>query len=460
MPKYHDIKIARHLSDSRIKWDFSAYAEKHLGYSWDGSSEQKLSLLMQYHEKSESGDSIFQLEMELLPVLAEMEAIGVRIDREKLSDIGERIIEAIKLREQEIYDLVWERFNINSPKQIQTILFEKLHIPPTKKNKTGYSVDNEVLESIAENYAIAGLILEYRSLAKLSSTYIEWLTKAIHPQTKRIHTDYNQTGTTTGRLSSENPNLQNIPSSPGYPEEIKSCFIPSEGNIFIVADYSQVELRVLAMLSGDENLIEAFRAWEDIHTRTARYLFGKDQTITSDMRRIAKSVNFWVIYGITGFWLSKMIKKSPAESTEYIKRFFDTYPKVDSYYQHLLSNARETGYVETYFWRKRYIKWLNDANKTMRSIAEREAMNMPIQWTAADVMKYAMLAIQKGKNEKNLNWNMILQVHDELVFDVPKHEEETWLELVRESMEWVLGLHGVSLKVDIHTGKNWHDAKG
>lgn len=461
------------------------------------------------------------MESRLLPILAEMEYTGVRLDGEKLQQIGESIREEIKKLEIEIYEVVGEFFNINSPKQIQVILFEKLGIKPLRKNKTGFSVDNEVLEEIAKNYDIARLILEYRSLSKLESTYIVGLSKALHPKTGKIHTTYGQLGAATGRMSSNDPNLQNIPTGKGYPDMIKSCFIPSEGNIFIVADYSQIELRVLAFLSQDQGLLEAFEKNEDIHMRTAKYIFDKSslqrgmpegqgdfipETIEknpqslrdssfrkeltqSEERRIAKTVNFGVIYGITGFGLSKTLNCSPFEANQYIEAFYARYPRVRAYYDELLADAREVGYVETYFGRRRRIDGINDANKMQRAIAEREAMNMPIQGTAADMIKLAMIGIDAKIREKNLRGSMILQVHDELVFDVPQDEEHIFTELIRETMENVL-IHGrqyvisdaiteskntqVSLsvhdipgmmifppiRVDIHSGNDWVNAKG
>lgn len=271
--------------------------------------------------------SIIDMESKLLLVLADMERTGVYIDEKELRSIGEDIARESKNKELEIYDLVGERFNINSAKQVQVILFEKLGIPVSKKIKTGYSVDNEALTYIGQKYEIANIILQYRTLEKLRSTYVDGLLKVINSQTKRIHTTYNQLGASTGRLSSEAPNLQNIPSGEGYPARIKSCFCPSSSEYsFLVADYSQVELRILASLSGDISLIDTFMRGDDIHTRTARFLFGEHTTITSELRRIAKSVNFGVIYGITGFGLSKVINTSPAEATKYIDAFYAMYP--------------------------------------------------------------------------------------------------------------------------------------
>ncbi len=298
MPVFHDISLISLLENSRNKGNFAEFMEREIGYHADGSLEDRIALMHEWNrthakeEKTTISKNILEMESALLPILAHMESTGVRIDLEKLADIGVRIKSDIIARETEIYELVNEPFNINSPKQIQEVLFGKLGIKPAKKNKTGYSVDTEVLEEIAKEYDIARLILEYRSLSKLQSTYVEALAKIADKKTGRIHTTYNQIGAATGRMSSENPNLQNIPTGVGYASEIKACFIPSEGNIFLVADYSQIELRVLAWLSEDRFLCEAFEQNEDIHARTARFLFPDQEKITSEQRRVAKTVNF------------------------------------------------------------------------------------------------------------------------------------------------------------------------
>jgi len=348
----------------------------------------------------------------------------VGFDKAKLSDIGLRIRRDIKKLEQEIYEIVGENININSPKQLQTLFFETLGIKPLRKNKTGYSVDVDVLEEIAKTHDVARLILEYRGLMKLSGTYVDGLMKSIDSRDGRIHTTYDSLGAATGRMSSNDPNLQNIPTGDGYAREIKECFIPSAGNILLVADYSQVEIRVLAFLSKDANLISAFQNGEDIHTRTAKFLFdsviARDEAIqksetldrhaplamtdtwkpTAEQRRIAKSVNFGVIYGITGFGLAKTLDCNTWEAQKYVDAFYEKYPGVRIYYDELLENARKNGYVETYFGRRRYIPGVNDANKTMRSIAEREAMNMPVQGTAADMIKIAMIELDAKIRDK------------------------------------------------------------
>lgn len=491
MTQYHDIALTSAIMQARNRWNFSEYIERELWYIWDGTPESKVKLmqllLQNQWENDTQTPAILSLEFQLLPILARMESQGVCIDIEKLETIGIEIESKIRLLETEIYEVTGEFFNINSPKQIQVLLFEKLWIKPTKKNKTGYSVDNEVLEEIAKEYDIARLILEYRWLSKLQSTYVDALLKIADKKTHRVHTTYHQLGAATWRMSSNDPNLQNIPTWIWYANDIKSCFIPSDWNIFIVADYSQIEIRVLAWLSQDPSLLDAFKNDEDIHARTARFLFSEGTADIADtsaqiqwwksypeQRRIAKTVNFWVIYGITGFWLSKTLNCSPWEADIYIKAFYEKYPWVREYYNSVLEEARINGYVETAFGRRRYIPWVNDANKTIRSIAEREAINMPIQWTAADMIKLAMCDIDKKIQEKNLQWSMILQVHDELVFDVPIPEKDDWLNLIQDAMENVISSHHSEwiprylesntavppITIDIHSGKNWVDAKG
>jgi DNA polymerase I len=347
--------------------------ERETGYAWDGSLEGKIWLIQTYEwtvrsetwrEQTEASLFIFDLESKLLPVLAEMEIRWVRLDTVKLASIGERIGQGIKNCETEIYEVTGEFFNLNSPKQVAELLFGKLGIKPTKKNKTGYSVDTEVLEEIAKDYDVARLIIEHRTLSKLQSTYVESLLKVADKQTHRVHTTYSQLGAATGRMSSNDPNLQNIPTGIGYASEIKSCFIPSEGNIFLVADYSQIEIRVLAWLSQDSALLEAFEKWEDIHARTAKFLFGDSSRHpewnegsrsmdisqaqhdenqwkpTGEQRRIAKTVNFWVIYGITGFGLAKTLGAQSWEATKYIEAFYEKYPGVKSYYEKILEDGR------------------------------------------------------------------------------------------------------------------------
>ena len=473
--KYRDIALEYSLVHSREKIPFSLFSNREIGFDASLNPETQVYGLSKVakQEIPNTLKDILSLEYDLIDVLFSMETIWVAFDKKKMQDIGNRLDRDMESLEREIYALAWETFNINSPKQIQVLLFEKMGIKPVKKNKTGFSVDNEVLEKIALTHDIARLILEYRTFAKLRSTYVDWLLHAVDTRDGRIHTTYDSLGAATGRMSSNDPNLQNIPTGDGYAREIKSCFIPSPWNIFLVADYSQVELRVLAFLSQDKNLLDTFTRGEDIHMRTAKFLFPEKTEITSHERRIAKTVNFWVIYGITGFGLSKTLGTNPWEADSYIKAFYALYPLVQKYYDVLLEDARKNGYTETYFGRRRTIRGINDANKTIRSISEREAINMPIQWTAADMIKYAMVKIDRTIKMKWLKWRMILQVHDELVFDIPKEEQEIFESIVREGMEWILKVYEISkgeissyipkeippIIVDISTGSNWADAK-
>ena len=471
MIKLYDIKLKDYIYSQNHKNPlFSFYCDKKHDYivsddlivqSWEksyfsflDSSEIKKDLSSLYWL-----DYVFSLESALLEILAKMEFEWVSIDPQKLKEIWERINSDAKKIEEEIYDVVWERFNINSAKQVQEILFWKLKIPTSKKIKTWFSVDNEVLTIIAKDYAIAWLILEYRWLKKLESTYVEWLLKVINPKTKKIHTTYNQSLSSTWRLSSENPNLQNIPSGEWYSNEIKSCFIPSSSDFsLLVADYSQVELRILANLSKDPTLISAYKNNEDIHNLTAKFLFWEDTLINSELRRRAKTVNFWVIYWISGFWLSKTMSVGPTEASTYIEKFYEKYSKVREYYESVLENARKTWYVETFFWRRRYISWLNDSNRIMRGQAEREAINMPIQWTAADIIKIAMININNFFSSWNYKTRMIMQVHDELVFEVHKDEVEIMKEKIKYLMENVADFE-IKLIVELNVERNWKEAK-
>lgn len=466
--KYTDYAIISGLSSRRGKRDFVSWIDQELEILITDTPESRVYGLTQMMEKEQPTDSyIFSLESELIGVLARMEYRGVWFDHAKLVDIGKRIHTDIARLEGEIYSIIGENININSPKQLQILFFETLGIKPLKKNKTGYSVDIDVLEEIAKTHDVARLILEYRSLMKLSGTYVDGLMRSQDKRDGRIHTTYDSLGAATGRMSSNDPNLQNIPTGDGYAREIKECFIPSSGNILLVADYSQIEIRVLAFLSQDPSLLDAFEKWEDIHMRTAKFLFGEDKQITSHMRRIAKTVNFGVIYGITGFWLAKTLECSVWEAQQYVDAFYTRYPGVRIYYDTLLENARKDGFVRTYFGRERPIAWINDANKTMRNIAEREAMNMPVQGTAADMIKIAMVEIDTKIRDKWLSGSMILQVHDELVFDIPVSEKEIFELIVREVMEGVLQKSSPShpeltlppIIVDISTGKNWAEAK-
>ena len=399
------------------------------------------------------------IEQPLVEVLARMELAGVTIDRQALEEIGQSFLTRMKEVEQEVYEQAGVQFNLNSPKQLAEVLFEKLMLPPQKKTKTGYSTDAETLEALAGTHPVIEPILTYRMLSKLYSTYVEGLIKEIHEDGK-IHTTFHQALTSTGRLSSSEPNLQNIPMRQEEGRLLRKAFIPSEKHWRMVsADYSQIELRVLAHMSGDPRLIDAFLHDEDIHTQTAMDVFHVSrEDVTPLMRRQAKAVNFGIIYGISDFGLAQNLKISRQEAKAFITRYFEVYPEVRRFLDHLIEEAREKGYVTTLFGRRRQLPEINDRNFARRSFAERTAMNTPIQGTAADIIKKAMVDIDRVLKEKAYPARMLLQVHDELVFEVDDGHTDALVALVREMMSQAVRLR-VPLKVDIESGPTWYDAK-
>ena len=399
-----------------------------------------------------------KVELPLVEVLALMEQKGVLIDLKLLQEMSGQFESLLFQSEDRIYSLAGERFNINSPKQLQVILFETLKLAKGRKTKEGYSTDVEVLTTLAQTHDLPAEILAYRSISKLKSTYIDALPAIVHPQTGRIHTSYNQTVTATGRLSSSNPNLQNIPIRTPEGRRIRQAFIAPEGFVLVSADYSQIELHVLAHLSGDEALIEVFEAGEDIHTRTASALFGVfPEMVSPDMRRRAKVINFGVIYGMSPFGLSKELGISQYEAKEYIDNYFDRYKGVRRFLDEILVNARRDKYVCTLLNRRRYIPEIASSNAAIRQFAERTAINAPIQGTAADLIKIAMINLHHLLERRHSKATMIMQVHDELVFEVPEAEKNEMMDLVKREMEGVVKLI-VPLKVEMHAGKNWDEA--
>jgi DNA polymerase-1 len=402
-------------------------------------------------------DRLFlDVEMPLVRILADMEMAGVKVDPERLrelsADLGERLAEL----EKEIFRLAGDEFNINSPKQLSSILFEKLGLPPIKKTKTGYSTDAEVLEALSFSHDIAEKILDYRELTKLKSTYADALGALINPETGRIHTTFNQAVTSTGRLSSSDPNLQNIPVRTEEGRKIRAVFIPGdEHSVILSADYSQIELRVLAHFAKDEILVESFRKGEDVHARTAARVFGVGlKDVTPEMRTKAKAVNFGIIYGISDFGLARGIKITRGEASRFIESYFHHYQGVKEFLDTVVQKARDDGYVTTLLNRRRYLPELRSKNVPRRKFAERTAMNTPIQGTAADIIKLAMVDVARELETRGLRARMILQVHDELVFDVPEDELREVVDLVRETMESAVVLD-VPLKVDVKAGRNW-----
>jgi len=402
----------------------------------------------------------YEVEMPLVLVLAEMETTGVSIDQESLKQASIIMTETLNNLEQEIQDMAGSTFNVNSPKQIGEILFEKLEIGgKAKKTKTGqFSTSEDVLESLKGKHPIVEKILEQRGLKKLLSTYIDALPLLINPKTGKIHTSFNQAVTATGRLSSSNPNLQNIPIREAMGREIRKAFAAGPGELFFSADYSQIELRLMAHLSGDPTMIEAFRSGQDIHAATAAKIYKIPlEEVTSDMRRKAKTANFGIIYGISVFGLAERMGVPRGEAKELIDGYFETYPQVKNYMDNAILTAKEKGWVETIYHRKRYLPDINSHNGNVRGYAERNAINAPIQGTAADIIKVAMVQIQKTIEEKKLKTKMILQVHDELNFIVPEDEFEQVKKIVTKEMEMAVNLD-VPLKADTGFGKNWLEA--
>jgi DNA polymerase-1 len=413
-----------------------------------------------FSEINEEGlrDLYFDLEMPLIRVLAEMEECGIKVDVSLLKDISQQIDGELSDLQSRIYSLAGEEFNINSPKQLSHILFHIMGLKPLKRTKTGYSTEVGVLEELAKENELPKEILLWRTLSKLKSTYVDVLPHLIHRETGRIHTTFNQAVTSTGRLSSSDPNLQNIPVRGEWGEKIRRAFIPEEGSVLLSADYSQIELRLLAHLSGDRNLIGSFLEDIDIHARTASELFEvPEDDVTPDMRRIAKTVNFGVIYGISPYGLSEAIGSTREDARAYIEQYFENHPGVKDYIERIIQEAKRLGCVKTLFGRVRKIPELKSSNAQKRALGERLAMNTPIQGTAADIIKKAMIGISMRIRDEGLRSRMLLQVHDELVFEVQENEIQRVRELVTLEMENVMPL-SVPIKVDIGYGRNWADA--
>ncbi len=399
-----------------------------------------------------------EIELPLIYSLYRMEKAGIMVRREELHEYGERLKLRIDQVEREIYRQVGEEFNINSPKQLGAILFEKLNLPHGKKTKTGYSTSADILEKLAPEYPVVSDILEYRQLTKLNSTYAEGLAEYICAD-GRIHGTFNQTITATGRISSTEPNLQNIPVRMELGREIRKVFVPQEGCVFVDADYSQIELRILAHMSGDRKLIEAYRGGQDIHRITASQVFHVPfDEVTSEMRRNAKAVNFGIIYGISAFGLSEDLSISRQEALEYINRYFETYPQIKVFLDGLVNEAKEKGFVSTVFGRRRPVPEITSSNFMQRQFGERIAMNAPIQGTAADVMKIAMVKVDRELKRCGLKSRIVLQVHDELLLEVPFAEEDEVKTLVKEAMMGAASLE-VPLEIEIQSGKNWFETK-
>lgn len=415
----------------------------------------KLSALLEERDQTEL---LSNIELPLAEVLASMEKIGVKVDKSGIEAFGDMLGERIKGLQSRIYELAGEEFNINSPKQLGEILFVKLAIPTKKKTKSGFSTNAEVLEKLADEYEIVKFILEYRTYTKLKSTYCDGLLKEIAAD-GRIHSTFNQTETRTGRISSTEPNLQNIPVRTELGREMRKFFIADDGKVLVDADYSQIELRVLSDIADDKAMIDAFNNGDDIHAITASQVFKMPlQMVTPLMRSRAKAVNFGIVYGIGAFSLAKDIGVSRAEADRYIKDYLHHYSGVDRYMNEVVEEAKKNGYVKTLFGRRRYLPELSSSNGMLRAFGERVARNMPIQGTAADIIKIAMIRVYTRLKEENLNSRLILQIHDELIVEAPENEKTKAELIVKEEMENACKMK-VLLKSDAHSGESWYDAK-
>jgi len=409
-------------------------------------------------EKEGLTDLFQRLEMPLIEVLADMEMAGVKVDVYLMAAFSKNLEKELASIEQRIYFIAGEEFNINSPKQLQEVLFEKLGLRPTKKTKTGYSTNIDVLEELALVHELPREIIEYRGLSKLKSTYVDALPRLVNNKTGRIHTSFNQTITATGRLSSSDPNLQNIPIRGEWGKRIREAFIAEEGHLLLSSDYSQIELRVLAHLSQDEGFIEVFNQDGDIHTRTACELFGMSpESVTPAMRRSAKTVNFGIVYGISPYGLGRQLGIPADEARYYIDTYFTRHSGIKNYMDTLIKEAEERGYVSTLYNRKRAIPELKSSNRNIRQLGERLAINSPVQGSAADIIKVSMINIWKRLGKEGFRTRMLLQVHDELLFEVPEEEKDTVMQLVKQEMESAIRLR-VPLRVDMGIGRNWGEA--
>ena len=441
-----------------------AFARVGLEAAGDYSCEDVYGALQLYRQQVEQLAAtgldrlLAEVEGPLIPVLAAMETAGILVDSDQLARLSIEFGQRLQTFEEEIFRVAGEPFNINSPRQLGEILFEKLQLPRGRKTKTGWSTDVQVLESLSLTHELPALVLQYRNLAKLKSTYVDRLASLRNPHTGRVHTSFNQCGTATGRLSSSNPNLQNIPIRTEEGRRIRSTFIAAEGCTLLAADYSQIDLRVLAHYSEDRELTAAFHAGQDIHRRTAAEIFFvSPELVTAEMRRVAKTINFGIIYGMSSFGLSTQLHISRKEAQTFIDRYLAHFSGIKEFMESVVGQARTDGFVTTLLGRRRYLADINSTNRVRREMAERTAINTPIQGTAADIIKLAMLRVHRELRARGLQARMLLQIHDELVFEVPLAELETVSGLVRMHMEAAMALrvplvanlqHGQSLDKD------------
>lgn len=459
-PPYDDLSLKSYLLNPGRNVKDASQLLTMYGYGGENPSAEMLSLNGELDVKlrdMELARLYETLELPLIKCLYDMEKTGFRIDTEVLNELDKQYSEEIEKLLKEIYLIAGEEFNVNSTKQLAHILFDKLSLPHSKKNKTGFSVNAEVLEEL--EHPITVVLLRYRQLTKLKSTYIDGMRNVINRRTGRVHTSFKQNLTATGRLSSTEPNLQNIPVRRAEGREIRRMFVPGDGCVLVAADYSQIELRLLAHFSRDENMIAAFDGDADVHAITASKIFRVPlEEVDGAMRSSAKAVNFGIIYGISSFGLAKNASVSNAQAKRFIAEYFDTYPRVREYMESNVREAKEKGYLRTLLGRIRYFPELTSSQYTIRSFGERAAMNMPLQGSASDIIKLAMLEVDRIIKSRGLKSKLILQVHDELILEVPREEEETVKQLLKECMENVVSL-SVPLVVNVASGKNWYEAK-
>ncbi len=410
-------------------------------------------------EEYNSLDLFNNIEMPLVEVLAQMQCNGMYVDRQELIEMGDKLKASLETLTTEIHELAGEDFNINSTQQLGKILFEKLQLPVIKKTKTGYSTDVDILEKLKDKHPIIDKILEYRSLMKLNSTYVEGLLPYINEKTGRIHSFFHQTITATGRISSTEPNLQNIPTRIELGKQLRKVFKPADGYVYIDADYSQIELRVLAHISKDENMMQAFLHDEDIHKQAASKVLGIPiNEVTKEQRSSAKAVNFGIVYGISEFGLAEQLGITRKAAQEYINQYLEKYSGIKNFMSSIVEEAKKQGYVETLFHRRRYIPELSSNNYMVRQFGARAAMNTPIQGTAADIMKIAMINVYKKLKENNIDCKIVLQVHDELILECNINDKEKATEILKQNMESAIKMD-VPLKVETSEASNWYEAK-
>ena len=494
---YYDVKIAAYdLNPTNNNYSIENVAQQYLNidvgeyigkYEQEKPKNKQLNLFNDGQEENENDKFIFgfksyliskiaeetleklnsvnsldlfnNIEMPLVKVLGEMQTNGMYVDKQELVDFGNKLKEQIDVIKKEIYELCDEEFNINSTQQLGVILFEKLKLPVYKKTKTGYSTDVDILEKLKNKHPVIEKILEYRSLMKLNSTYVEGLIPYINEKTKRIHSYFHQTITATGRISSTEPNLQNIPTRYALGKELRKIFKPADDYIYIDADYSQIELRVLAHISGDKHMLNAFMNDEDIHKQAASKVFDIPiDEVTKEQRTSAKAVNFGIVYGISDFGLAEQLNISRKQAKQYIEQYLEKYKGIKKFMENIVESAKEKGYVETLFHRRRYIPELSSNNYMVRQFGSRAAMNTPIQGTAADIMKIAMINVYKKLEEEKLDAKIVLQVHDELIIECNKNIVDKVKGILQHEMENGVKLK-IPLKVEISEAQNWYEAK-